>query len=72
MDRIEITYTAIDQMIEAHNTPKPEILGGGLYNALEEFEIYKNQVGNRYTPLQWVLITSYFNLKFKDIEGGVK
>lgn len=64
-DRIEMTYQAIDEMIKAHNTPKPEKFGGGLWNAEEEFEIYKKQVGDRYTSLQWSIITKYFKLKFE-------
>ena len=63
MDRIEITYQAIDQMIKVHNTPRPVQFGGGLWNAEEEFEIYKKQVGDNYSPLQWTVITTYFKLK---------
>jgi hypothetical protein len=65
-DRIEITYGAIDEMISVHNTPRPEKFGGGLWNAEEEFVIYKKQVGKRYTFLQWKIISEYFKLKLKE------
>ena len=66
MDRIEITYKAIDEMIEANGKPKPKSFGGGKWNAEEEFKIYKKQVGNNYSPLQWKIITLYFKQKFKE------
>ena len=67
-DRIEITYDAIDQIIEVDRTPKPEHFGGGKWDAEEEFEIYKKQVGDRYTPLQWKIITIYFRTKLSEIK----
>ena len=68
MDRIEQTYKAIDEMIECHGNPKPEQFGGGLWDAEEEFEIYKKQVGDRYTELQWVIISAYFKEKFMEVK----
>jgi hypothetical protein len=65
-DRIEQTYQAIDEMIEAHGKPRPEKFGKGKWNANEEFLIYMKQVGNIYTPLQWTIITDYFKNKFKE------
>ena len=61
-----MTYHAIDEMIEADGKPRPERFGGGKWKAKEEFLIYKKQVGNRYTPLQWKVITSYFQNKLKE------
>lgn len=69
MDRIELTYQAIDQMIDCHGKPRPEMFGGGIWNAREEFLIYQQQVGDRYTDLQWSIILKYFNLKFKEKHG---
>ena len=66
-DRIEMTYDAIDEMIALHGTPRPEKFGGGTWSATEEFLIYKDQVGNRYTKHQWMIIESYFRNKFKTI-----
>ena len=66
-DRIEMTYDAIDEMIAVHGTPRPERFGGGTWDAEEEFEIYKKQVGNRYTELQWTIIESYFKKKFNNL-----
>jgi len=63
-DRIELTYTALDEMINVHGTARPERFGGGKWDAEEEFEIYKKQVGDRYTPLQWKIITLYFTKSF--------
>ena len=63
-DRIEQTYQAIDEIIKCHNTPRPDRFGGGMWNAKEEFTLYKKQVGNRYTLLQWKIITTYFLKKF--------
>ena len=62
-DRIEETYNAIDQMHRAHGKPRPSQFGGGKWNKSQEFRIYKKQVGNRYTPLQWKIITRYAKLK---------
>jgi len=64
-DRIEITYEALDLMIERHGKHRPDVFGGGVWDAEEEFEIYKKQVGEIYSPLQWIIITSYFNSKFQ-------
>ena len=58
-DRIEETYTAIDQMAEFHGKPRPAQFGGGKWNKNEELAIYVKQVGNRYTPLQWKIILTY-------------
>ena len=59
-DRIEMTYKAIDEMIKVDGQPKPIQFGSGKWDAKEEFKIYKKQVGDRYTSLQWSVITSYF------------
>jgi len=69
MDRIEQTYEAIDKIIMSDGKPRPTQFGGGKWNAKEEFKIYKNQVGNRYTPLQWKTITIYFNATLKEKEN---
>lgn len=61
-----MTYEAIDKMIRHHNTPRPERFGSGLWKAKEEFMLYKRQVGNRYTRLQWKIITTYFKQKFEE------
>lgn len=66
-DRIELTYEAIDEMINSHGKPKPEQFGGGVWDCKEEFKIYKEQVGNRYSKLQWGVITSYFEEKSKKL-----
>jgi len=65
-DRIEKTYDAIDDMISFHNTERPKRFGGGIWNAEEEFELYKKQIGDRYTELQWRVIETYFKIKFKE------
>jgi len=70
-DRIEITYDAIDQIIKCHGEDRPERFGGGTWDAKEEFAIYKKQVGDRYTTLQWSIITSYFEVKFKELKQKV-
>jgi hypothetical protein len=67
MDRIELTYKAIDEMISFHGKERPNLMGGGVWNAKEEFLIYKEQVGDRYTDLQWQIITSYFLRKFHEV-----
>ena len=72
MDRIEMTYKAIDQMIDAHGKPRTFIYGGGVWDAEEEFKLYKEQVGDRYTPLQWTIIETYFKTKFKEVKNGRK
>jgi hypothetical protein len=64
-DRIDITYCAIDQMVAAHGQSKPKEFGNGVWDAKEEFEIYKKQVGDRYSPSQWIIITKYFKEIFK-------
>ena len=64
--KIDLTYSSIDEMIACHGKPRPKRFGGGVWNAEEEFEIYKKQVGERYTLLQWSVIASYFEKKFKD------
>jgi hypothetical protein len=69
MDRIEMTYNAIDVMIAVNGKPRPEHFGGGVWNAEEEFEIYKKQVGNRYTELQWHVISTYFKTKLGRIKN---
>jgi len=66
-DRIEMSYDAIDQIIAIHDQDRPERFGGGKWNAKEEFAIYKKQVGDRYTVLQWTIITSYFETKFSEV-----
>lgn len=63
-DRIEQTYDAVDEMISADGKPKPKQFGGGVWDAKEEFKIYKKQVGDRYTKLQWFVIETYFKKKF--------
>jgi hypothetical protein len=68
MDRIEMTYRAIDEMIAKDGKQRPEKFGGGVWNAEEEFEIYKEQVGERYTKLQWKIITLYFEDKLKTLK----
>ena len=70
MDRIEMTYQAIDEMIACHGKPRPERFGGGLWDAEAEFKIYKIQVGSRYTKLQWNVITIYFRKKFQEVKNG--
>jgi hypothetical protein len=65
MDRIEMTYRAIDEMIAANGKQRPEKFG--VWNAEEEFKIYKEQVGERYTKLQWKIITLYFEDKLKTL-----
>ena len=65
-DRIEMTYEAIDEMIAMDGKPRPEKFGGGKWSATQEFMIYKDQVGNRYTKFQWSIIESYFKNKFKE------
>ena len=72
MDRIEMTYESIDGMIKVHGTPRPERFGGGLWDAEEEFKIFKEQIGDRYTELQWHIITSYFETKFKEVKDGLQ
>lgn len=67
-DRIEITYQAIDEIINCNGKEKPLKFGGGFWNAKEEFEIYKKQVGDRYTKLQWKIIETYFKQKIKGDE----
>lgn len=69
MDRIQTTYEAIDEMIACHNEPRPERFGGGYWDAKEEFKIYKEQVGDRYSSLQWHIIETYFKVKFKEIHN---
>jgi len=64
MDRIEETLVAIDTMIQSHDKLRPVKFGGGVWDAKEEFEVYRKQVGDRYTPLQWKMLTKYFNMKF--------
>ena len=59
-DRIEMTYQAIDEIIKCHGTPRSERFGGGTWDAEEEISIYKKQVGDRYTKLQWSIIMNYF------------
>jgi hypothetical protein len=71
-DRIELTYKAVDEMIECHGKPKPARFGGGIWNAKEEFIIYKEQIKERYTPLQWIIISNYFKLRFNQIKRGTK
>jgi len=70
MDRIEITYKAIDEMIASHGKPRPEQFGGGVWGAEEEFKIYKIQVGSRYTKFQWNVITIYFRKKLMEVKNG--
>jgi len=65
-DRIEQTYNSIDQMVKVHGKPKPEKFGEGNWDAEKEFEIYKKQVGKRYTDFQWKVIRDYFKVKFRD------
>ena len=65
-DRIEITYGAIDEMISCNGKKRPKRFGGAFWNAKEEFEIYKKQVGDRYTSLQWKIIQTYFENKLKE------
>ena len=67
-DRIEMTYEAIDEMIASHGKERPEKFGGGTWSATQEFIIYKDQVGNRYTKFQWSMIEAYFKNKFKEIK----
>ena len=64
MDRIEITYKSIDEMIESDGKPRPNEFGGGVWKATEEFEIYKKQVGCRYTEKQWEKFENYFLNRF--------
>lgn len=71
-DRIEMTYNAIDEIINSNGKPRPEHFGGGVWDAEEEFEIYKNQVGDRYTELQWKIITNYFRTKLKEVKENGK
>jgi len=59
MDRIEETYNAIDQMAASHGKPRLAQFGGGKWDKNEELALYKKQVGDRYTPLQWRMILSY-------------
>lgn len=66
MNRIQKTSKAITEMVEAHGTPKPEEFGGGIWDMEEEFKIYKEQVGKRYTKLQWSVI----ELHFKSLQNG--
>jgi hypothetical protein len=61
-----MTYEAIDEMIECHGKEKPEHFGSGLWDAEEEFIIYQEQVGDRYSELQWSIISKYFEIKFKE------
>ena len=49
--------------------------GGGVWDAKEEFKIYKKQIGDRYSDLQWDIITNYFKkrlkeLNFNRVKGG--
>jgi len=71
-DRIEITYEAVDQMIKCHGNERHERFGGGKWNAEEEFKIYKEQVGDRYTELQWKIISTYFYFQFKEATKEVE
>lgn len=66
-DRIEQTYEAVDQIIACHGKERPERFGGGVWDSKEEFAIYKKPVGDRYTVLQWTIITSYFETKFSEV-----
>jgi hypothetical protein len=74
-DRIEIIYKAIDQMAEAHGTPKPEKFGGGTWGFNEEIARWKIQVVEKerlarrepLTPLQWSVIDSYIEIKRKEL-----
>jgi hypothetical protein len=69
MDRIEKTYQSMDDIIACHGKPRPKKFGGGVWNAREEFIIYKEQVGNLYTKLQWIIIEQYFRKKFIEKHG---
>jgi len=70
MDRIELTYCSIDEMIKMHGASRPDRFGGGIWDAEEEFDIFRKQIGDRYTGLQWSIITSYFQNKFKEVKNG--
>ena len=70
MDRIEMTYQAIDKIIANDGLSKPEFFGGGVWDAEEEFEFYKKQVGDKYTELQWIIITTYFRNKIQEVKNG--
>ena len=67
-DRIETTYIAVDEMIKFHGNPRPEKFGGGTWDAPEEFAYYKEQIGERYTKLQWTIIELYFKNKFVEVQ----
>jgi len=76
IDRIEVTYSAIDQMAASHGKPRPKNFGGGKWNKNEELARYVLQVGDRYSQAQWNVILLYavrekgFNLKIlKRLQG---
>lgn len=64
-DRIEMTYEAIDEMIGCHGKPCHAPYSQGKWDCDEEWKIYKKQVGDRYTKLQWSLFETYFKSKRK-------
>jgi hypothetical protein len=67
-DKIETIYNAIDEIILAHGKPRKEEFGGGVWDAQEEFKIYKKQIGERVTDLQMKIITIYFEKKFREMK----
>ncbi|HOW36632.1 MAG TPA: hypothetical protein PLK34_00040 [Candidatus Pacearchaeota archaeon] len=68
-DRIERTYSWIDKIVAMHGQPKKKDIGGGFYDMDEEFENYVEEHQREYTPLQWVPIVSYFEVKKKQKQG---
>jgi len=67
-DKFETIYSAIDEIILAHGKPRKTEFGGGVWDAQEEFKIYKKQIKEGVTNLQMKMITTYFEKKF----GGKK
>ncbi len=59
------TEKAIDQMIAAHGTPRPEKFGGACWDMYEEYSFYKKQVGEMYTPKEWMEFDAYFNARIQ-------
>ena len=75
-DRIEIIFSAIDQMYKSHGKERPEKFGGGKWSFDEEVQIWKNQVQKKeveygevpLSPTQWRIIDEYIKLKKEKLE----
>lgn len=66
MKSLDLSFIILDGIVQRHGTSRHLVFGGGTFNALEDFKVYRSQVRDVYSPAELEQMDAYFDRIYQE------